>query len=128
MDFLEVLKAVFISGGWLLIVYVIFRILLMIIRKTKTKKDDEIIDNYVIKAVRLALQVIPKPEETQVVWVKFVGNVLAEFERAYIKEQGDAPDATTYEKAKKLIYEIADHSQFRTAQELIDRYNAPKKN
>ncbi len=126
MDFLEVLKAVFISGGWLLIVYIVFRILLMIIRKTKTKKDDEIIDNYVIKAVRLALQVIPKPEETQVVWVKFVGNVLAEFERAYIKEQGDAPDATTYEKAKNLIYEIADHSQFRTAQELIDKYNASK--
>lgn len=124
MDFLEVLKAVFINGGWLLIVYVIFRILLMTIRKTKAKKDDEIIDNYVIKAVRLALQVIPKPEETQVVWVKFVGNVLAEFERAYIKEQGDAPDATTYEKAKKLIYEIADHSQFKTAQELIDKYNA----
>lgn len=126
MEFLEILKTVFINGGWLLIVYVIFRILLMIIRKTKTKKDDELIDKYVIGAVRTALQVIPKPEETEVVWVKFVANVLAEFERAYIKEQGDAPDATTYEKAKKLIYEIADHSQFRLAQELIDRYNADK--
>lgn len=119
---METLKAVFVNGGWVIVAYCLFRIGLWIIRKTETKKDDEIIDNYVAKAVKLALQVIPKPEETQVNWLKFLGNALAEFNRAYTKEQGEAPDTSTYEKAKNLIIEIANNAQFANAKEMLEDY------
>lgn len=119
---METLKAVFVNGGWVIVAYCLFRIGLWIIRKTETKKDDEIIDNYVAKAVKLALQVIPKPEETEINWLKFTANILAEFNRAYTKEQGEAPDASTFEKAKALIKEIADSSQFEKAKDMIEAY------
>lgn len=112
----------FANAGWLVLVYIAFRITLWIIRQTKTKKDDEIVDTYVIKAVKLALQVIPKPEETQINWLKFTANVLAEFNRAYTKEQGETPDSSTFEKAKNLIKEIIDSSEFANAKEMIEEY------
>lgn len=119
---METLKAVFVNGGWVIVAYCLFRIGLWVIRKTETKKDDEIIDNYVAKAVKLALQVIPNPENTQINWLKFTANVLAEFNRAYTKEQGETPDSTTFEKAKTLITEIATNSQFKNAKEMIEAY------
>lgn len=119
---METLKAVFLNGGWVIAIYAFWRILLWVIRKTETKKDDVIIDEYVSKAVKLALQVIPKPEETQVNWLKFLGNALAEFNRAYTKEQGEAPDTSTYEKAKNLIIEIANNAQFANAKEMLEDY------
>ena len=119
---METLKAVFLSGGWVIVFYAICRIGLWIIRKTETKKDDLIIDEYVSKAVKMALQVIPKPEETQVNWLKFLGNALAEFNRAYTKEQGEAPDTSTYEKAKALILEIANNAQFENAKDMLEAY------
>ena len=119
---MEFLKSLFVNGGWIILVYILFRIVLWIIRQTETKKDDEIVDNYVIKAVKLALQVIPKPEETQINWLKFTANVLAEFNRAYTKEQGETPDSSTFEKAKTLIKEIADNAQFANAKEMIEEY------
>ena len=119
---METLKALFVNGGWVLVVYVIFRIAIWVIRKTDSKKDDEILDNYVAKAVKLALQVIPNPENTQINWLKFTANVLAEFNRAYTKEQGEAPDTSTFEKAKTLITEIATNSQFKNAKEMLEAY------
>lgn len=119
---METLKAVFLNGGWVICLYILFRIGLWIVRKTKTTKDDIIVDNYVAKAVKLALQVIPNPENTQVNWLKFLGNALAEFNRAYTKEQGEAPDTTTFEKAKALITEIANNSQFNNAKEMLEAY------
>lgn len=119
---METLKALFVNGGWVLVVYVIFRIAIWVIRKTDSKKDDEILDNYVAKAVKLALQVIPNPENTQINWLKFVANALAEFNRAYTKEQGEAPDTSTFEKAKSLIQEIATNSQFNNAKEMLEAY------
>ena len=119
---METLKAVFLNGGWVIAIYAFWRIFLWAIRKTETKKDDVIIDEYVSKAVKLALQVIPKPEETQVNWLKFLGNALAEFNRAYTKEQGEAPDTSTFEKAKSLIQEIATNSQFNNAKEMLEAY------
>lgn len=119
---METLKALFVNGGWVLVAYVIFRIAIWVIRKTDSKKDDEILDNYVAKAVKLALQVIPNPENTQINWLKFVANALAEFNRAYTKEQGEAPDTSTFEKAKSLIQEIATISQFNNAKEMLEAY------
>ena len=119
---METLKALFVNGGWVLVVYVIFRIAIWVIRKTESKKDDVILDEYVAKAVKLALQVIPNPENTQVNWLKFLGNALAEFNRAYTKEQGEAPDTSTYEKAKNLILEIANNAQFENAKDMLEAY------
>ena len=119
---IEFLKTLFVSGGWVIAIYAFWRILLWVIRKTETKKDDVIIDEYVSKAVKLALQIIPKPEETQVNWLKFLGNALAEFNRAYTKEQGEAPDSSTYEKAKNLILEIANNAQFENAKDMLEAY------
>ena len=119
---METLKAVFLSGGWVIVAYAIFRIIIWVIRKTESKKDDVILDEYVAKAVKLSLQVIPNPENTQVNWLKFLGNALAEFNRAYTKEQGEAPDTSTYEKAKNLIIEIANNAQFANAKEMLEDY------
>lgn len=119
---MEILKNLFINGGWLMVVYIVFRVWLWIVRKTKTTKDDEFVDKYVNKAVKLALQVIPNPQTTQINWVKFTANVLAEFNRAYTKDQGETPDTSTFEKAKKLIEEIADNNQFKNAKEMLESY------
>lgn len=119
---MEILKNLFINGGWLMVAYIVFRVGLWIVRKTKTTKDDEFVDKYVNKAVKLALQVIPNPQTTQINWVKFTANVLAEFNRAYTKDQGETPDTSTFEKAKKLIEEIADNNQFKNAKEMLESY------
>lgn len=119
---METLKALFVNGGWVIVAYAIFRIIIWVIRRSESKKDDEILDNYVAKAVKLALQVIPNPENTQVNWLKFLGNALAEFNRAYTKEQGEAPDTSTFEKAKALILEIANNAQFNNAKEMLEAY------
>lgn len=93
-------------GGWaLLILYLVFRIGIWYVRKTETKVDDEILDNYIKIGVDFASSLIPK--NTEINWLKFVANALSKFTEAYTKSQGDVPDSTTFEKAKKLIEELA---------------------
>ena len=92
-------------GGWLLVAYIIWRGGIWIVRYTKTEKDDAVLDNFVKIGIDFALKVMP--ENTAVNWLKLTKNALSKFVEAYTASQGDAPDMTTYEKAKKLIEEIA---------------------
>lgn len=123
---MEIVKQIFVNGGWVLVLYVVYRVAFWIIRKTTTTTDDAILDNYVSKAVKFALTIIPNPDTTQINWLKFVGNALAKFNEAYTKEQGDSPDATTFEKAKKIIEEIADNSEFKNVKVLLEQYKDDK--
>ncbi|MBR4633078.1 MAG: hypothetical protein IKO48_07180 [Elusimicrobia bacterium] len=117
---MELLKQIFVNGGWVILFYVLCRVLFWIIRKTKTEKDDVILDKYVSQAVNFALKIIP--QNSNVNWVKFVGNALGKFSEAYTKEQGDAPDISTIEKAKKLIEEIADNIEFKNVKDVLEQY------
>lgn len=122
---LELLKQIFINGGWLLVAYIIFRVAIWIVRKTETDKDDQILDRYINTAVQFALKIIP--ENTEINWVKFVGNALGKFSEAYTKEQGDSPDMSTFEKAKKLIEETADNIEFKNIKDVLKQYKKEDK-
>lgn len=92
-------------GGWQVVVVAVCFIAIWIIRATKTKKDDEILDKYVKKGVEYALAVMPK--DSKIDWVKFVANALGKFNEIYTKTEELPPDAKLYEKAKQLIEELA---------------------
>lgn len=92
-------------GGWQVIIVIACSLIIWIIRATKTKKDDEILDNYVKKGVEYALAVMPK--DSKIDWVKFVANALGKFNEIYTKTEELPPDAKLYDKAKQLIEEIA---------------------
>jgi hypothetical protein len=99
---LEFLKT---PTGLSLIIFVFCSIIIFIIRKTRTKKDDEFLDIYVEKGVEFALSVMPA--NTTINWIKFTKNAMVEFQKAYTSEKKMAPDASTYERAKAIIEEIA---------------------
>ena len=120
----EALKQVMINGGWVVVLYVLFRVGIWIVRKTETKTDDMILDRYVNMGVQFALKVIPKNSEIN--WVKFAGNALGKFVEAYTKEQGDTPDMTTMDKARKLIEETADNIEFKQIKEVLEQYKDNK--
>jgi hypothetical protein len=90
-------------GGWQVVIACF--LIIWIIRATKTKKDDEILDKYVKKGVEYALAVMPK--DSKIDWVKFVANALGKFNEIYTKTEELPPDAKLYEKAKQLIEELA---------------------
>lgn len=92
-------------GGWQVVVVFVCFLIIWIIRATKTKKDDEILDKYVKKGVEYALAVMPK--DCKIDWVKFVANALGKFNEIYTKTEELPPDAKLYEKAKQLIEELA---------------------
>lgn len=92
-------------GGWQVVIVTACFFIIWIIRTTKTKKDDEILDNYVKKGVEYALAVMPK--DSKIDWVKFVANALGKFNEIYTKTEELPPDAKLYDKAKQLIEEIA---------------------
>ena len=121
---IEALKQVMINGGWVVVLYILFRIGLWIVRKTETKVDDMIVDRYVNMAVQFALKIIPKNSEIN--WVKFAGNALGKFSEAYTKEQGDTPDMSTIERAKKLIEETANTIEFKQIKEVLEQYKDNK--
>lgn len=128
---MEILKQVFINGGWVILVYAFWRVAIWVVRKTETKVDDNILDNYVSVAIDYALKVIPKKDndtkiDTKINWVKFVGNALGKFSEAYTKEQGDSPDMTTFEKAKKLIEETASNIELKDIKDVLAQYKENK--
>lgn len=92
-------------GGWQVVVVFVCFLIIWIIRATKTKKDDEILDKYVKKGVEYASAVMPK--DSKINWVKFVANALGKFNEIYTKTEELPPDAKLYNKAKQLIEEIA---------------------
>ena len=93
-------------GGYFAIgVIVVSFAIIWIIRATKTKKDDAILDNYIQQGIKFALSIMPK--NTDVNWIKLTKNALQKFTEIYAKELGAAPDAGIYDKAKSLIEEIA---------------------
>lgn len=107
---MEILKELFMTyGGWILVVYLAVRFTIWIVRKTETLKDDAVLDNFVKVGVDFALQVMPA--NTSLNWLKFTKNALSKFVEAYTASQGDAPDMNVYEKAKKLIEEIASQKE-----------------
>ena len=106
----EVSKSLFEKlGGWQVVVVICCFGLIWIVRATKTKKDDEILDKYVTTAVSYALKVMPA--NSNIDWVKFVGNALGKFNEIYTKTNELPPDAKLYEKAKQLIEKIAEIKQ-----------------
>lgn len=96
-------------GGWQVVFVICCFVLIWIVRATKTKKDDEILDKYVTTAVSYALKVMPK--DSKIDWVKFVGNALGKFNEIYTKTNELPPDAKLYEKAKQLIEKVAEIKQ-----------------
>lgn len=96
-------------GGWQVIIVFVSFIIIWVIRATKTKKDDEILDKYVKKAVEYAVAVMPK--DSKIDWVKFVANALGKFNEIYTKTEELPPDSKLYDKAKQLIEEIAELKQ-----------------
>lgn len=106
----EVSKSLFEKlGGWQVVVVICCFGLIWIVRATKTKKDDEILDKYVTTAISYALKVMP--QNSKIDWVKFVGNALGKFNEIYTKTNELPPDAKLYEKAKQLIEKIAEIKQ-----------------
>lgn len=111
-------------GGYAIILYILFRVAIWIIRKSENKVDDKILDTYVSKAVDFALTIIPA--NSTVNWIKFVGNALGQFQTAYIKEQGEIPSESVMEKAKTLIYEVADKVEFKNIKDALQDWKAGK--
>ena len=110
VDGVEISKSLFEKlGGWQVVVVICCFVLIWIVRATKTKKDDEILDKYVTTAISYALEVMPK--DSKINWVKFVGNALGKFNEIYTKTNELPPDAKLYEKAKQLIEKIAEIKQ-----------------
>ena len=106
----EVSKSLFEKlGGWQVVIVICCFVLIWIIRATKTKKDDEILDKYVTTAVSYALKVMP--QNSKIDWVKFVGNALGKFNEIYTKTNELPPDAKLYNKAKQLIEKITEIKQ-----------------
>jgi hypothetical protein len=91
--------------GYGLIVLVVAFIIIMIIRKTKTKKDDEILDNYIEKGIEFAISIMPANSTVNA--IKLTKNALSKFVEAYTVDKQTAPDASVYKKAKALIEDIA---------------------
>lgn len=105
-----VVKDLFSSyNGWTAIVVIVAFVIIWLIRWTKTKKDDEILDNYVSVGIEYALKVMPK--DSKIDWVKFVGNALGKFSEVYTKTNELPADAKLYDKAKQLIEKIAELKQ-----------------
>jgi len=96
-------------GGWQVVIVVCCFVLIWVIRATKTKKDDEILDKYVATAVEYAVKVMPK--DCKIDWVKFVGNALGKFSEIYTKTNELPADAKLYDKAKQMIEKIAELKQ-----------------
>jgi len=96
-------------GGWQVVIVFVSFIIIWVIRATKTKKDDEILDKYVKKGVEYALAVMPK--DSKIDWVKFVANALGKFNEIYTKTEELPPDSKLYDKAKQLIEKIAELKQ-----------------
>ena len=106
----EVSKSLFEKlGGWQVVIVICCFVLIWIIRATKTKKDDEILDKYVTTAVSYAIKVMP--QNSKIDWVKFVGNALGKFNEIYTKTNELPPDAKLYNKAKQLIEKITEIKQ-----------------
>ena len=106
----EVSKSLFEKlGGWQVVIVICCFVLIWIIRATKTKKDDEILDKYVTTAVSYALKVMP--QNSKIDWVKLVGNALGKFNEIYTKTNELPPDAKLYNKAKQLIEKITEIKQ-----------------
>ena len=114
----EVSKSLFEKlGGWQVVIVICCFVLIWIIRATKTKKDDEILDKYVTTAVSYALKVMP--QNSKIDWVKFVGNALGKFNEIYTKTNELPPDAKLYEKAKQLIEKITELKQIEQKSKLV---------
>ena len=110
VDGVEISKSLFEKlGGWQVVIVICCFVLIWIVRATKTKKDDEILDKYVTTAISYALKVMP--QNSKIDWVKFVGNALGKFNEIYTKTNELPPDAKLYEKAKQLIEKIAEIKQ-----------------
>lgn len=95
--------------GWQVVIVILCFVLIWVIRATKTKKDDEILDKYVATAVEYALKVMPA--NAKIDWVKFVGNALGKFNEIYTKTNELPPDAKLYDRAKQLIEKITEIKQ-----------------
>ena len=114
----EVSKSLFKElGGWQVVVVIFCFVLIWIVRATKTKNDDEILDKYVTTAVSYALKVMPA--NSNIDWVKFVGNALGKFNEIYTKTNELPPDAKLYEKAKQLIEKITELKQIEQKSKLV---------
>lgn len=104
---MEVLKELFTSyGGWWIVFIVACFAIIWTIRKTKTDKDDKILDEYVAIGINYALMVMPK--DSTIDWVKLVANALARFSEVYTKTNGMPPDAKLYDKVKAVIEKVAE--------------------
>lgn len=107
---LDILKELFTSyGGWWILFTVVCFAVVWVIRKTKTDKDDKILDEYVAVAINYALKIMPK--DSKIDWVKLVANALGKFNEVYTKTNDMPPDASLYEKAKAVIEKVAELKQ-----------------
>jgi hypothetical protein len=111
-------SGVFPVGNWLKVLWSNFKLPLIgllallgiyIIRKTKTTKDDELLDNFIAKGVQYAVGIMPK--DCKIDSIKFLGNALAEFVEVYTKTQKVAPDGSILKYAKIAFEEIAKSKQ-----------------
>lgn len=76
-----------------------------ITRKTKTKKDDEIVDQFIEPAFATAFKMIP--ENCNINWLKLVKNMLGAFITEYTKQKQIPPTASEYERFKQLAIDYA---------------------
>jgi hypothetical protein len=106
----QILKELFTTYGGVSIVFIALSFAaIWFIRATKTTRDDEILDKFVVTGIDYALKLVPANSTLN--WVKFTANALGKFMEVYTKTQGQPADAKIYEKAKLLIETIASQKE-----------------
>jgi hypothetical protein len=91
--------------GITLLCFVSSIIIIFVIRKTNTKKDDEILDKYVVEGIEFALSVMPA--NSKVNWVKLVINAATQFQKVYHETNGKLPDGKLLAQVYPMIQDAA---------------------
>jgi hypothetical protein len=99
------LNFLFSDLGITLVCFIASIIIIFVIRKTSTKKDDEILDKYVVEGIEFALSIMPA--NSTVNWIKLAKNALTQFITVYTKTNGELPSKDLIAQAITMIQDAA---------------------
>jgi hypothetical protein len=82
-------------------------LLFLIIKKTMTKKDDELVEKFILPCLNYANSVIPDTEKLNKDWLKITKNMLSKFIEQYTKQEKLLPSASQIDRFKIIAQDIA---------------------
>ncbi|MDR0676931.1 MAG: hypothetical protein LBF97_07855 [Elusimicrobiota bacterium] len=82
-------------------------LIFILVKKTKTKKDDDMLEKFILPCLEYANSVIPDSEKLNKDWLKITKNMLVKFIEQWTKQEKLLPNASQIDRFKVLAEDIA---------------------